>query len=292
MAPFRCNICGRSNSATAERPDRERQSCGHCGSNIRLRGLIHALSTELFGVSLVLPDFPRVKSIRGLGTSDSNSYALLLADRLNYRNTFFDREPKFDITSPAEHEFGQYDFILSSDVFEHVLPPVGKAFENCIRLLRETGLLVFTMPYSIEPASKEHYPELHQFGFTSVAGEMVLVNRTAAGAWQVFEKPVFHRGITGDSLEVREMNETTLRTVLAAAGFDEVAIYAAPYPEFGVVQSEPWSLPVVARKGKFQLPAEAVRDLVEEWRRAAGLQRSFWFRVGRKLGIFGRQTGP
>jgi SAM-dependent methyltransferase len=290
MESFRCNICGRPNAATATAPDRERPSCLHCGSNVRVRGLLHALSNELFGTSLILPDFPRVKSIRGLGISDSNSYALMLADRLDYRNTFFDREPKFDVTNPAEQEFGQYDFIISSEVFEHVLPPVENAFRNCRKLLRETGLLLFTMPYSIEPDSLEHYPDLYQFGFTQVAGETVLVNRTVAGVWQVFERPAFHRGITGDSLEVREMNETALRAVLAAAGFDEIVIYSAGYPAFGVVQSETWSLPVVARKGRFALRPEAIRDLVEEWKRVVeatrNLQRSFWFRAGRELGVF------
>ncbi len=295
MPPFRCNICGRSNHGNAEPPDRERPSCGHCGSNIRVRGLLHALSTELFGTSLVLPDFPRARSLRGLGTSDSNSYALLLADRLDYRNTFFDREPRFDVANPPMHDLGQYDFILSSDVFEHVLPPLQGAFRNCWQLLRDPGLLVFTMPYSIEPETLEHYPDLHQFGFTQIAGETVLVNRTAAGVWQVFERPVFHRGITGESLEVREINEVELTRVLAAAGFSEVHIYSEGYPPFGIVQAEKWSLPVVARKGKFTLNPAAVRDIVEEWQRLAegtrNLKNSFWFRAGRELFRLGRKGG-
>jgi SAM-dependent methyltransferase len=290
MDAFCCNICSWPNAETILPPDRENSSCHHCGSNVRLRGLLYALSLELFGTALTLPDFPRIKSIRGLGTSDSNSYALMLGDRLDYRNTFFDREPKFDVTNPPAEEFGKYDFITSSEVFEHVLPPVENAFRNCRDLLRENGVLVFTMPYSIEPESLEHYPDLHQFGFAEVAGEKVLVNRTAAGDWQVFENPVFHRGITGNSLEVREMNETALRGVLAAAGFDDVRIYSAPYPHFGVVQSEAWSLPIVARKGRFTLRPEAVLELLEEWKRLAegkrNLQRSFWFRVGRQMGIF------
>jgi SAM-dependent methyltransferase len=255
-----------------------------------VRGLINALSTELFGVGLALTDFPRIKSMRGLGVSDSNLYALTLGNRFDYRNTFFDREPRFDVTEVDEADFGKYDFIVSSEVFEHVLPPVEKAFRNCRNLLGDTGILVFTMPYSIEPESLEHYPELHRFGFAEVAGETVLVNRTQTGAWQVFERPVFHRGITGDSLEAREMNEDALKLTLVAAGFDEVLIYPATCPQFGIVQTETWSLPVVARKGQFRLRTEAIRDLVEEWRRLVegtrNLQGSFWFRVGKQLGVF------
>jgi SAM-dependent methyltransferase len=257
---------------------------------VRLRGLLYALSMELFGTPLTLPDFPRIKSIRGLGTSDSNSYALMLGDRLDYRNTFFDREPRFDVTNPAREEFGKYDFITSSEVFEHVLPPVVNALRNCRDLLRDNGVLVFTMPYSIEPESLEHYPDLHQFGLAEVGGEKVLVNRTAAGEWQVFENPVFHRGITGDALEVRQLNETALRALLAAAGFDDVMIYSGSYPQFGVVQNEAWSLPIAARKGRFRLRPDAVLELIEEWKRLAegkqNLQHSFWFRVGRYLGLF------
>jgi len=97
VAEFVCNICGGKNSYSGEPFDRETPGCGSCGSNLRTRALIGALSTELFGIQLTLADFPRVKSWRGLGTSDSPQYAKRLAEVFDYRNTFYDREPRFDL---------------------------------------------------------------------------------------------------------------------------------------------------------------------------------------------------
>ena len=143
---FVCNVCGSPNRAPAGGFDRERPTCTACGSNVRMRGLLHALSQELFGANLTLPEFPRVKSLRGLGLSDSVQYADTLAARLDYRNTFFHREPHFDITKVSEAEYGRYDFVLASEVFEHVPPPAEHAFTNGFRLLRDGGVLVFTVP--------------------------------------------------------------------------------------------------------------------------------------------------
>ena len=127
---FICNICNTSNRCAAQELAGEKPSCSKCGSSVRTRGLLQVLSMELFGMNLALPDFPRVKSLRGFGTSDQNEYAVRLAEKLDYRNTFYDREPRFDIANPPEEEFGKYDFIVSSEVFEHVPPPAEACFES------------------------------------------------------------------------------------------------------------------------------------------------------------------
>ena len=57
---------------------------------------MYMLSCELFGAALALPDFPRVKAIRGIGLSDF-FYDERLARKLDYRNSFYHKEPKFDI---------------------------------------------------------------------------------------------------------------------------------------------------------------------------------------------------
>src|SRR5262249_30630481 len=106
---FTCNLCGASNTA-AELSDRERPTCSACGSNVRTRGLVHALSMELFGVSVCLRDFPRVRGLRGLGISDSNQYSETLSARFDYRNTFFDREPRLDLVRPPRGRVRQIRF--------------------------------------------------------------------------------------------------------------------------------------------------------------------------------------
>jgi SAM-dependent methyltransferase len=288
---FTCNLCGVANRYRAGELSREAATCSACASNVRTRGIVQALSMELFGLNLTLPDFPRVKSLRGIGTSDSSQYANRLGEKFDYRNTFYDREPRFDIARPVAEE-AAYDFLISSEVFEHVPPPVETAFENACRLLKPGGVLVLTVPYSIEPAMTEHFPDLHEFGLVDLGGRLALVNRTKKGEVQVFENVVFHGG-RGSTLEMREFTESSLKALLTSAGFGEVHIYAQDFRPFGIVRQEAWSLPIAARKGAFAFSAAATRDVVEEWRELRlkfdtemkRLDRNFWFRVGRKLGF-------
>ena len=291
---FVCNVCGFSNRRPAEGFSREKPSCTTCGSNVRLRGLLQALSLELFGLNLTLPEFPRVKSLRGLGLSDAVFYADQLAAKFDYRNTFFHREPFFDIRQIEDADCGRYDFIISSEVFEHVPPPAETAFANAFRLLREGGILAFTVPFSLEATTAEHFPNLHEFGLAHVGDRTVLVNRTRAGEFQVFENLAFHVSFGGPSLEIREFSECSLKAVLTGAGFSEVRVYSEDYPPYGIVRSESWSLPMVARKGNFALSREATRDILEHWSELKQkfdsemrqLRRSYWFRLGRKMGWF------
>lgn len=278
MTEFTCNICGAACREAA---------CSSCGATLRDRAILHVLSMELFGVELTLPEFPRLKSLRGLGASDSHVYAERLAAKFDYRNTFFDRPPRLDLTAPPEEEFGRYDFLISSEVMEHVVPPVEAAFRNACRLLKPHGILVLTTPYSLEAATVEHYPDLHRFGFAEVDGKLVVVNRTPAGELQVFDNPVFHLGSSGQTLEVREFSECGLKGLLADAGFASVRIYGENCAEFGIVRSESWSLPMAARKGMFTLGADATREVMEHWRELnrslRRLRGKLWFRAGYKL---------
>lgn len=293
MIEFTCNLCGHSNCRDRKDFDRERPSCSSCGSNVRTRGLLQALSMELFGANLTLPDFPRVKSLRGIGTSDSSQYADRVAAKLDYRNTFYDREPRFDITNPRDEESGNYDFLISSEVFEHVRPPAATAFQNVVRMLKPHGFLVFTVPYSLELSSAEHFPDLHEFGFARLGDRVLLINRTREGAVQVFDNLVFHRDGSGNVLEMREFCESSLKQMLVDAGFATVRIYSEDYPPFGIVHSESYALPMVARKGPFALGMEPAREVMEQYR---DLKQKFdgemkrlcgnaWFRLGHKLGL-------
>jgi SAM-dependent methyltransferase len=294
MVGFTCNICGAANQCAREQLTREASTCTACGSSSRTRSLIWLLSRELFGTELVLPDFPRIKSLRGLGMTDSNEYARRLTDKFDYRNTFYDREPKFDITDPPPEELGRYDFLISSEIFEHVLPPPKRAFKNAHALLKPSGLLILTVPYSMEKSMHEHYPQIHKFGFAEVDGELVLVNRTRTGELQLFEKPVFHWSGAGKTLEMREYTERDLKRMLAESGFAGARICAENYLPYGIVYPEKWSLPMVARKGDFAFSTASAREVMEEWREvrnrahreADRLNRSYWFRIGRKLGWY------
>jgi len=119
---FTCNICGARN--TVEALPTEPATCA-CGSNVRLRALAHLLSMELFGESLPLAHFPRLKSIRCAGMTDKDCIADILVDKFDYTNTHYDREPRLDITESHPGLEGTYDFILCADVLEHLPDPLS-----------------------------------------------------------------------------------------------------------------------------------------------------------------------
>ncbi len=243
---FRCNICGQSCAAQASELNREVASCDNCGSTVRWRSVIHLLSVELFGKSLALADFPVRPDISGIGMSDWDGYASVLTSKFNYKNTFYHQEPRLDITSIDPALEGSLDFIISSEVFEHIPPPASIAFQNARRLLKPNGVLIFSVPYSKEEKTTEHFPELHDYQLIESDGHYALRNITQSGRVQIFENLVFHGG-PGSTLEMRVFSERSLLEEFKRAGFTSVKIYKNPDFEHGIYWSDEWSLPMSAR---------------------------------------------
>jgi SAM-dependent methyltransferase len=261
---FLCNICGTICERPPEGLAREAQGCAVCHSSMRVRGLIALLSEELLGIPMTLVEFPVMKGIRGISMSDSPELAEKLALKLDYTNTFYHQAPLFDVTRPDPNDFGRYDFILSTEVMEHVPPPVEDAFRNLFLMLKPDGLLVMTTPYTLGGKTREHFPELHDFTLASIGDKTVLVNRRRDESIEVFENLVFHGG-PGSTVEMRVFSEESLRENLLGAGFSSVRVATENVPEFGVEHAETWSLPIVARKGHFRPP---VAELAREYRNA------------------------
>jgi SAM-dependent methyltransferase len=243
---FLCNICGTASGVRPGQLQREVASCPTCNSTVRFRSVIHVLSVELFGESLVLPDFPVRKEIRGIGMSDWSLYAMPLAEKLDYTNTSFDEQPSLDIINPDEKYLGKNDFVICSEVLEHVPPPVSPAFVNLRRLLKPGGLLVLTVPYSEEGATRENFPSLHEFKLVFEGDRKVLTNVTHDGVEERFENLTFHGG-TGFTLEMRLFSRAALFEELKAAGFTDIKVHSESVPEYGIEWTEPWSLPLTAR---------------------------------------------
>jgi SAM-dependent methyltransferase len=244
--PFICNVCSTACMTKTEELKREEPSCPGCASTVRTRALIHVLSTELFGKSLAISDFPYRTDINGIGMSDQEGYASRLKDKLGYSNTYYHKEPVFDITEIDPALEGTLDFIISTDVFEHVEPPVAKAFENAQNLLKEGGVFIFTAPYTSDGETKEHFPNLYQYEIQGKGNERILKNITRDGVEETFSNLVFHGGM-GATLELRSFTETSLLEEFRKAGFNNVKVYNEPYYKFGIVWERDLSLPIAAR---------------------------------------------
>jgi SAM-dependent methyltransferase len=194
---------------------------------------------------MLLKEFPRNRKIRGIGLSDWDRIANVLAKRFDYKNTFFHREPRLDIMNPHSGA-ASYDFIIATEVFEHVPPPVQAAFDNLARMLKPDGFSIFSSPWNSEGGTEEHFPELFDWQVVKFRGDYVLLNRTQDGRLGAFENLVFHDG-PGETLETRVFSKEGLLANCKAAGFD-VAM-AQDNPAYGIVWDD-WSRGMVLRKMK------------------------------------------
>lgn len=244
---FRCNLCGAKAHATLAQLSRETPSCRRCGSTVRFRGIARLVVRETTGADAALPAMTPRRDIVGLGLSDAACYAGPLARVFAYRNTFFHAEPRLDITAVDPSLHGRHDFVIASDVFEHVTPPVSRAFDGAFALLKPGGTFVMTVPFGLDPDTVEHYPDLHDWRVEQASGTWRVVNRTADGRAQTFDSPVFHGG-PGTTLEMRLFSRDAILRHLSDAGFTGVRVADEPCLPFGIHWPEPWSVPIVARK--------------------------------------------
>ncbi len=183
----------------------------------------------------------------GLGLSDWDGYASRLSGVLGYRNTFYDESPTLDIMAPIPHDLaGSCDFVICSDVIEHVAPPYERSLTHLVDLLKPGGVLVLTVPMRCDGPIEEHYPDLCEYKIVTLGTEPVLVNRTSAGELQVFRDLVFHGG-SGATLEMRVCSLSAVIASLGRVGFVDVAAFDAPEPEHGIVWNHGCEWPIVAR---------------------------------------------
>ena len=183
---FTCNICTHESLFQPEHYfDPELPSCGTCGSNVRFRWLVQRLSLELFGRSIPLPQFPANKSIMGLGLTDSNSMAGILEQRFTYVNTYLHKEPRFDIARDPS-PLGKLDFLIASEVFEHVEPPVLQAFHNAATILKPSGFVLLTVPWIFDGDIDNQLPEFYDWKLCREPDSWTVLNRRLDGQTEAF----------------------------------------------------------------------------------------------------------
>jgi SAM-dependent methyltransferase len=152
--------------------------------------------------------------------------------------------------SVEESMMDRADFVISTDVFEHVPPPVDRAFENLFKIVKDGGVCIFSVPYKNEGETREHFPDLHEYELVKRNGKRTLVNKTRHGDEQIFDDLRFHGG-PGSTLELRLFSRQSLLANIEKAGFEDVRLHDESIPEFGVlVEPNAPSLIISMRKPK------------------------------------------
>lgn len=180
--------------------------------------------------------------------SDSKCYASILKEKFSYQNTYYHKRPLFDITKIKESDHNKFDFVISSDVFEHVLSPIQLAFDNLYKVMKPNGALIFSVPYKMHGETEEHFPLLNDFSIEKEAsGNWILTNKKENGDVEQFSNLIFHGG-PGSTLEMRLFSVESLIVNLQKAGFVDIRVHSKPAFENGIFWPEPFGIPVSARK--------------------------------------------
>ncbi len=137
-----------------------------------------------------------------------------------------------DIQHPTLAQLGMNDFVISADVFEHILPPLQRGFDNLYALLKPGGNLIFSVPYTRAARTIEHYIGLSEWEIIDFSGDKILVNRDEAGELQVYDNLIFHGG-EGATLEMRLYCEADILSRLVHAGFEEIHVHDQPQLSLG-----------------------------------------------------------
>jgi hypothetical protein len=217
---FLCNICGSSESLPHEKLHRELLHCTACGSSPRFRGVVRAFQQCVLGdvVTPLVKALPR-QDLVGLGMSDWEGYGRELGRICQYTNTFYHDKPFLDIASRASSEkYTNLDFVICSEVLEHVVPPVSTALENIWGMLKPGGYLILSVPSLEGYETIEHYPHIHEFSIDAEDGASIVLNKRPDGLVERIPGPIFHGG-PGSVLEMRVFGEACLSAMLRYVGF-------------------------------------------------------------------------
>ena len=234
---FVCNICNAANTVDLALLHRELVVCSNCGSNARFRGIFHAVQKFIIGDADPKGDAERLKCLTGIGFSDSPVYANKLAAMFDYTNTFYHQTPRIDIMQRDSLPAAACDFIVCSDVFEHVVGDLDLAFANLRHALKPGGKLIFSAPYLEGEETIEHFQHLHAWKVCEVGGKFFLNNVRVDGTQETFTDLNFHGG-PGAVLEMRVFGENALIGHMRRAGFASVEVLEAKL--FGIGYAWPY----------------------------------------------------
>lgn len=229
-----CPICAGSYAVELSKELREGPLCPHCNASGRASAIVYHVCDIAFGNNTPLVNQSEKKSFSVVGLSDGPRYASLLDDKFNYVNTFYHKEPFLDITAPCDNHAAQYDLIISTEVFEHVVGDPLAPFKGALSVLKPGGTMILTVPFRNKGEHMEHYPGLKSYTSREISEAKWIADlEFSDGTTTTDENPKFHGG-PGKTLEVRLYNRTQLLKDLSDSGFSEIEIHDENKPQFGI----------------------------------------------------------
>lgn len=155
-----CNIC--DNSIKYQLSDdsgphvyhlREQIICEKCGATSRDRMIMWSLS-NCMQMEDMLFNLRENKNIRILESHGYRGYPKILDTKFDYFNTLFSTDPRLKNKKTRNYADFQdlhyndnyFDFILASDVFEHVRL-AERGFSEMYRVLKNDGYFIMTIPF-------------------------------------------------------------------------------------------------------------------------------------------------
>jgi SAM-dependent methyltransferase len=201
----RCNICGWSDRFLRLDRGREGTVCRNCGSSSRNRAVAFVLARVLDEDQPVFRWTYRLKT-RMLESSARGALAMYFRRKFDYYGTEFDPAKIAEGTNPREYADFQklhydediFDFVVASDVFEHIRRD-AEAMREVQRVLKPGGCLILTVPYDHERAH-------------------TIQRVDTSGAADVHLLPPQYHGGGGHTLAYREYGRDLIN-LMSAAGF-------------------------------------------------------------------------
>jgi SAM-dependent methyltransferase len=228
MKSWNCIICGCKNKKAIVA--REAMFCKKCQSTWRVRATALGVLKGIGSPLVPLPDVESDFSRRGVGLSDHMSLVGALGAKFGYTNSYYHQFPRLDLLAIPVEQQHVFDFVICSDVLEHVPPPADLALTGVYQLLKNGSFAILSVPpwAGREAPTKEFYPDLASWVEFEDRVEWI----DGEGRPHVDHSPEFHGG-QGQTLAFREWGMEDFCIRLLDVGF-KVVQEIEPCPELGV----------------------------------------------------------